>query len=368
MEKRKEINKNKKKPSIEKTKLQIHGKLIINTIIATILFFISIYMLNAANNIDVENKNILISYEEKSDITYTVDLKNNKFYSTNKLGMNQQYPSLAIDKININFKYDFKTSEPSNYQYRYFTTATLVINNKSTNNINNNKLLLKRTYQLENEVIGNEINTKEYNLEKMYNIDYNTYNNFVITYKNTYNLSVESYLKVSMYVDIIDTYQNETINRSKTMEVDIPLAVNPTEISVNNSGDIKKDIYNESTLVTNNAFFNIFGILMLISSILLFLQEIRKVIISDKQQSKYINKLNKIISANSEVIVKIKNKINLKNSNLIDVETIDALLDAQNELRIPIAYFETKKNKEGYFVIVNGKQVCRYVLKVEDYK
>ena len=58
----------------------------------------------------------------------------------------------------------------------------------------------------------------------------------------------------------------------------------------------------------------------------------------------------------------------LKNSNIIEVESINALLDAQNELRIPIAYFETKKNKEGCFVIVNGKEAWQYIFKIEDEK
>ena len=107
---------------------------------------------------------------------------------------------------------------------------------------------------------------------------------------------------------------------------------------------------------------------MLITSILLFIQELKKVMKYDKEQSKYLTELNKILLPNSEVIVKVKNKINLKNSNIIEVESINALLDAQNELRIPIAYFETKKNKEGCFVIVNGKEAWQYIFKIEDEK
>lgn len=364
--KKKQKNKNNKK-IVAKTKLDVHGKLILNGILIAILFFGAIFMFSIANNIDIENKNVLMSYEDKSDVTYTVSLKSNNFYSTSTLNMNQLYPSAIIDKININYKYDFKTSEQANYSYRYFATATIVINNKDGDDItSNDKLLLTKTYQLLNEINGSEINNDTFNIEKTFSINYSTYNNFVTSYQNTYNIAVDAYLKVTMYVQVEDTYQGNTINVSKAMDVKIPLVSNPIEITINNPDNQTGSIEKETTIVSNNQFFIIFAAIMLIVSILLLIQEITKVIKSDKQQSKYITELNKIISANSEVIVKVKNKINLKDSNIIEVESIDALLDAQNELRIPIAYFEIKRNKEGCFVMVNGKEAWRYIFKIEE--
>lgn len=365
-------NKNKKVITTKynnKSKLDIHAKLILNIILIALLFFGSIYMFIMANDIDVENEHILISYEENSDVSYTVSLKTNPYYQTSTLGMNQQYPSSLVDKINIKYKYNFKTNENGNYTYRYFTTATVVINNKNDKEkVDSNSLLLSRTYQLDNQLYTKEVNIKEYNLEKDYVIDYNYFNTFVNNYKNTYNLLVDSYLKVTMYVEVIDEHEGEKINKSKKMDINIPLASNPLSVNIVNPTDISDTIYNKTNTSTNSKLFIFLAVIMFLSSILLFIQEIKKVLKSDKEQSKYINKLNKIISANSEVIVKVKNQINLKNSNIIDVESIDELFDAQNELRIPIAYFEIKRNKEGCFVIVNGKEAWRYILKVEDEK
>jgi len=364
MKKKKRI----KSANISKSKLEVNFKLILNVLLISVLLLGSIYIFIMANAIDIENKDLLISYTEDSNITYTIYLKENPYYSTQTLGMNQQYPLSLVDKVNIKMNYKFLSSEESNYKYRYFATATLVANNRNNilNNQNNN--LLTRTYQLENEITGTNTRTTEYNIEKEYTIDYNYFNTYITNYRNDYNLSLDSYIKITMYVSIIDTYQDNVLNTAKTMEVNIPLLTNPFGITINNPEDINKDIYKESSFTTSNAFFNIFASVMLVTGLVLAVQEFRKVIKSDNEQSKYINKLNKIMLANSEVIVRVTNKINLKNHNIIEVESIEALLDAQNELRIPIAYFETKRNKEGCFVIVNGKEAWRYILKLEDDK
>lgn len=358
------VNKSRQSQKV-KTKLDISLKLIINVIIISVLFFGAIFLFSMATNINVEEKNIKYTFKDKSEVTYDVLIKPNQFYTTNTLGMDQLYPASIIDKINIKYKYNFETDKPTSYTYRYFTTATLLINSK---NDKKNNQLLKNTYQLESNVLGTEIAKNNYNLEKEYIIDYNHYNNIVNNYKTTFNLDVDANLKVSMYIQIIDKYKDSVINESKTIDVVIPLNSNPVEITRTIPEEANIAIVKEINSVTNSKFFIIVATIMLITSILLFVQEIKKVMKHDKEQSKYLTELNKILVPNSEIIVKVKNKINLKNSNIIEVETINALLDAQNELRIPIAYFETKKNKEGCFVIVNGKEAWRYMFKIEDEK
>ncbi|MBE6151467.1 MAG: hypothetical protein E7162_06635 [Firmicutes bacterium] len=364
------MNKNKKvKKQIEaKSKLELNTRMFINILLISLLLLGAIYTFVMANAIDVENKELLISYNAETDVNYSVILKQNPYYPTSTLGMNQQYPSALVDKVKVEMDYRFVTSENTSYKYRYFATATLIANSKNNgiNKTNNN--LLTKTYQLENTVTGNKENTKEFILNKEYQIDYNYFNNYINNYKNAYALSLDSYIKVTMYVELIDNYNEEVINATKTMEVNIPLLTNPFSITVVNPENTNKSLYIETNDITSSTFFNVIASMMLLTGLLLAIQEFRKVIKSDKQQSKYINKLNKIINANSEVIVKVKNKINLNNHNIIEVETIETLLDAQNELRIPIAYFELKRNKEGCFVIVNGKEAWRYILRVEDDK
>ena len=368
----KEIQKPKKKKKIDidstmKTQLDIKGRMLINGIIIVVLFVGSIFMYLIASNIRVENRSSIISYGEKSSISYDVNIKPDSFYPTTVLGMNQQYPANAIDKIKVNYKYTFNTSEKGNYRYRYFATATVIANNRDAVN-GENPLLLNRSFQLENPTTGVQNENDKYEVEKEYLIDYATYNNFVNKYKNNYGLTINATLKITFYVEVIDEYKDAVINRTRNMDVNIPLASNPIFITITNPQDISETIYDEDSSTVSSTILIVFATIMLIAGVLLLFQEVHKVVKSEKAQSKFISYINKIISANSEVIIKVKNKINLQGHNIIEVESIEQLLDAQNELHIPIAYFEVKRNREGHFVIVNGKEAWRYIYKVEEDK
>lgn len=368
----KEIQKPKKKKKIDidnamKTQLDIKGRMLINGIIIVVLFVGSIFMYLIASNVRVENRKAIISYGEKSSISYNVNIKPNNFYPTTVLGMNQQYPANAIDKIKVNYKYTFNTNEKGNYRYRYFATATVIANNRDAIN-GENPLLLNRSFQLENPTTGVQNENDKYEVEKEYLIDYATYNNFVNKYKNNYGLTINATLKVTFYVEVIDEYKDAVINRTRNMDVNIPLASNPIFITITNPQDMSETIYDEDSSTISSTILIAFATIMLVVGVLLLFQEVHKVVKSEKAQSRFISYINKIISANSEVIIKVKNKINLQGHNIIEVESIEQLLDAQNELHIPIAYFEVKKNREGHFVIVNGKEAWRYIYRVEEDK
>ena len=49
--------------------------------------------------------------------------------------------------------------------------------------------------------------------------------------------------------------------------------------------------------------------------------------------------------------------------NVIDVKNFDQMLDVEEELRIPIMFYETKKGTEGELVIVTNEIAYRYILK-----
>jgi len=348
----------------ECTKLDIHASLIINGIIIAILFFSAIYLFVMASRIDTKNKKLILAYNDHSDITYEVMLKPNPYYGTSTLGMNQQYPTALIAAVKINYKYNFNASNLMDYTYRYYVVAALEAHNKMDKS-DSNRLFYKE-YVIANEIVGNQENSTNYTLNKDFLIDYDIYNNLILKYKNQLNLNVESSLKVTMYIDLVSKYQNEVVKRQRSMEVTIPLITNPISITSNKGEDIQSAIYDEENSIQKNNYYLIFAVIMGLTSILLLIQEFRKVWKSDQEQSKYLKQLNRLIAPNAEVIVKVKNKIDLKQRNIIDVESMSELLDAQSELRIPIAYYETKANKEGYFVIVNGQEIWRYIFKVKD--
>ena len=348
----------------KKVKLKLRLRMIIDIILIAILFFGSVFLFIFSNNIEYDISKSIIDYNEKSNIKYSVNLKENNYYPTTKLDMNQTYPALLINNINIDYSYDFNFSKDVDYEYTYYTTATVVINDKNST-LNSNNLLLEKSYQLE-EVQTGKVKNNQLHLSRNYVLDYATYNNFVNQYRASLGLMVDAKVKVVMYVEVNGKYLKHGIHNIKTMEVDIPLINNSISISTNNPKDISSKITEDNIEITGNTFFMVFSIIMFIISIALFIQEIAGVLRSDKEQSKYIKQLNKIVNANSDVIVRVMNKINLKGHNVMEVDSIDKLLDVQNELRIPIAYYEEIENKKGYFVIVNGSEAWEYKLSSEE--
>ena len=348
----------------KRVKLNIKFRMIIDIILISILFFGSIFLFVFSNDIEYDISKSIIDYNENSSVKYSVNLKNNNYYPTKKLGMGQSYPTQLINNIIIDYLYDFNFSKEIEYDYTYYTVATVVVNDKN-HNPNGNSLLLEKTYQLGNKETKHVRNNKLH-LNGNYVLDYSFYNNFVNQFKSSLGLMVDAKVKVNINIEINAKYSNHTIHNVKNMEIDIPLINNSININVNNPKDINDNISENNIEITGNKFFMIFSVIMFIISIALFVQEITDVILSDKIQSKYIKQLNRIINMNSDVIVRVKNKINLKGHNVLEVDSIEKLLDVQNELRIPIAYYEEIENKKGYFVIVNGNDAWEFKLSVDE--
>ncbi len=74
----------------------------------------------------------------------------------------------------------------------------------------------------------------------------------------------------------------------------------------------------------------------------------------------YKHKLNKITSTYDGVIVNVKNMPDLSDLNVIMVTSFEELIDAHSEVRMPINFYESKKKKESYFILINGGQAYVY--------
>ena len=60
-----------------------------------------------------------VKYDEVSNLSYDVALKENKYYEEDFLEKDRQYIASLIDYINANFKYELDVKEDLEYQYKY---------------------------------------------------------------------------------------------------------------------------------------------------------------------------------------------------------------------------------------------------------
>ena len=71
-----------------------------------------------------ENNLSLVTFDEKSKIDYKVYLKENEFYDEPYLGKDMLYVASLIDKIGIDFDYNFASEVKENIN---FTLARLIV-------------------------------------------------------------------------------------------------------------------------------------------------------------------------------------------------------------------------------------------------
>jgi hypothetical protein len=87
---------------------------------------------------------------------------------------------------------------------------------------------------------------------------------------------------------------------------------------------------------------------------------------STPKKSNYMRIRNNLLKEYDNVIVNSKNDPNFKGYNVINCASFQELLDAQKVLNKPIIYNEYIKNQKSMFIIINDKDVYRYILKEAD--
>lgn len=118
-----------------------------------------------------------------------------------------------------------------------------------------------------------------------------------------------------------------------------------------------------SYVLYNNGLMNyliITGTFSVICAIVL----VNTLITTRSDEAQYRSKLRQILRTYDSILVKSKNLPKLDNFNIIRVDTIEDLVDAQMEIRKPIYYQEQVESCA--FVLLDNMTACFYTLKVND--
>ena len=311
------------------------------------------------------NINTNLRYYQTSNLDYKVNLKENNYYSERQLSKNMQYIASLIDNIDVDFNYDFKTSEKIDYTYSYYINAEVKVRDDSTSNVifsRKEMLLDEKTYSMKE--------SDSFNINRKVKLDYEKYNNMVKNFKSEYALSAKSDLTLTLFVRIMDEEGNEfkKVNTNNQMTMVIPL----TEQTVNIKMDYK-DVNNSDTFVThtdlkinNKVLFGIglaFGALFVVELLRLFIF-LGKL---SKKKTPYDKALSKLLREYDRIIVESKKDIIIDSEqDQIEVKSFEELLDARDNLEKPILFKEIHKGQKAMFVVKNNYEVYKYVLKAVD--
>ena len=314
------------------------------------------------------NKEELYSYNYNSNLSYRVVLKQNSFFTSNILGMNKQYITSLIDHIEVDTRYNFQSSKKIDYTYSYNIVASV-----------------KGTYSSADDDKAAEVWSRDYaivpleskngtgqniSIAKTVSIDYNTYNQIMVDFRNQFGLSVDASVDVALKININGGLpgKDRTLQETNTMTLSIPLVKPTIEIKpdyVNNGG---KTIYTpeKQTDVKVNIPLLVFGVALLLFMVFM-LKKIGHGLLQSTKKSEYVITLNKILKEYGDIIAKAENIPNLTQYDVVHIKDFTDLVDIEEELHSPIIYNEIREDLECWFMIFNDKTAYKYILRYEDF-
>ena len=82
-----------------------------------------------------------------------------------------------------------------------------------------------------------------------------------------------------------------------------------------------------------------------------------------EKESAYEKEIKRILKEYGDIIVEINTLMDISKMAIIEVKSIRELIDLESELRIPILYYE--EENESWFMIIQGRQLYRFIIKEE---
>lgn len=326
---------------------------------SVLLVLLSIFILRSSLYSDKES---VISYNEIGNIDYKVYLKENNYYPGEYLEKNMQYIANLVDKVNIDFNYEMHSSEKMNYNYVYNIKANLVITDPN----DNNKILYKKTNVLVNDKAMKLVNNN-FVINDNVSIDYDEYNNYVNAFKKEYALSVKSKLIITMEISVNGDNEvlKDKLNKKNNLGIAIPLSEQTIDISIdtsdiNNAGMLEK---NYMAQVKNPVVLGI-GIFVALVSLYLSYICIYTIFSNMTTPNIYRITIDKILKEYDRAIVTSNSidSINVDDYKIIDVASIEELLDAHDSTGQPILYAEVILDKVSKFIVIANGILYRFVV------
>lgn len=355
------ISENEKLYKVQKNKVFNTKKwLIILIALAIILLPLAESLL--IRSLDLKKQEVIVEYVESGDVDYNVYLKENKYYTQKYLGKGMEYVASIISTINPDFKYELHSTDTLNFTYSYNVTGTLYISKDSESS----PLYTRKINLLAKE--PQSIKSNSLNIAENLVIDYDDYNNLVNRYKRDFGLNAYSRLVVAMDIVITGVHENndDKIVLNRTLQMSIPLSEQTIQISldtdkINNNGMLfaKGNISIENPLLFVVAVVSLLiVVLLLITSISIYVKFKRRNIYYITL-GRYVNEYDRLIINGSYENTSIDEN---KYDNIVEVEKFEELVDAAENLSLPILFYEVIPGELSFFVVTNGDTLYKFKL------
>ena len=337
-------------------------RVIINIIVLAVLICALIYFSVRSFSI---TKRQYINYTENSDIDYKIRLKDNNFYDEDYLGKGMAYVASLIDKIHIDYKYNYNADKKSNLYIKYAVKAKLIIASQSNANV-----FFEKEYDLTEETVENVMDEYGFSINKNdVVIDYNYYNRLANDFKSRYAVNTSNRLEVSLYVTE-KSKPNNIYDLSNTNKVTLIIPLSEQEVNItfdNKNVNVEKQlISNPKFIIKNNTLAKISAILLAFVFVSI-ISLMNKLSLTSTDKSKYDKYVNRLLRGYDRLIINIKNKPNTNKYNVIEVDRFEELIDVRDNTSQPINYYVITPHQKCEFFVINKDNLYIYVIKASDF-
>ena len=329
----------------------IAGLILIATLVVVAQYFIT-------NNTYIEIVDE-VNYFDVPGADYRVHYIENEYYNSEYMESGQTYLASLVDYIDIDFDYHIGYSKVINATSAYDIKATIIATDPKTKNViwNDYKkvLLPKKEVKYDDK--------KDAFIKESIRINYNEFNDFLKDYSNKNHINVDAYLSVVLSVKNKGKYEHlENINSDNSIEIKIPL--NEVNFKIDKTIEAKKNNFvykenNEDVRIRNLIIGGILWIVIIVLASILALSYRSYVI----NEGEYNRKLKKILATYDGIIVNVDKLPSLDKMNVAHVSEFEELVDAQNEVRLPINFKENKRKGIAKFVLIRNDLAWVYTLK-----
>lgn len=333
----------------KKHKIKLAVESFILILIAVILILVSFIL----------TKNQYNKFEEKANVDYKVNLKENEFYKEKQIENGVSVVASLIDNIDVEFKYNLNLAESQDYTYKYRIEAKTEVKDSNKKNV-----IFTDTEELLNRDIQESNSIKLEILENL-NIDYNAYNKKISKFINVYNLdNTTSTLELSMYLDLVNKYDGESINKeNKVVTLSIPLTTRTVDIGINsNVVDDEGKILSKTSEYQNLTFLMYIGAVILVLGCINLVRLIKYISETKSAEKMYDQELKKIIFNYKSYIQTIDKELDLSTYKIIQIKTFNEMLSLRETIQAPILMYTEEKIMRTTFTIIKEENAYVYVL------
>lgn len=345
----------------KKVSIQKVYKVIVATI-SLIILIMSIWIIFDCFKKTPDRDEFIMNYSSTPSVDYRVYLKPNNFYESKFISKDKKYISNIIDYIDLDFSYIFSATKSLDSVYKYSIDA-YISSQYETNGVSAE--LWKKSYNLVPMTSESVSNQASYKVEKNIKIDFNKYDSLAKKFKEEYGVMSDTRLVIKINISSSEKIlkQSENISDSKTVTISMPLNKAVTEITVSGTEKTSKNLteHIEGSTIINYVLLIPSIVLALISAPLCFTTFYKLFKITNVSQ--YIVEQKKILKNYSDIIAEVATKPDLSGLKLVEVKKFEDLLNIEEELRVPILFYELQDQDESWFVITSNTQAFKYVLR-----